>query len=528
MKSTPLIFPILFATGLSAQIAGSQEPVHPADPQPIYRVTVVSRSLQAVNYEHRGGPTMIDFQGTVLLPHAKGEAVVESKRGRIMINAKFEHLEPPTKYGTEYLTYVLWAITPEGRAKNLGEVLANSSNKAHVDVTTDLQALGLIVTAEPYYSVTIPSDVVVLENVVRPDTIGTREMVTARYDLLPRGGYVMNVQHGQLRYMGPETVSLPYDQYEAVLELYQAENAVQIARSLGADRFAPESFNKAVTLLENARGLQATKDTHMVVSTAREAAQMAEDARVISVKRRDEERQREVQSQDDARVRRAQAEAELAQAQAAAERADAERASVQRAREEAEEAQRQEADREAALHARVQAPPPIEATPVPRAKFELTGVQRQSRAELFQLLSATLETRDTPRGLIISIPDSLFEPGRGNMLRPTAVERLMRIATVVKARPDLLIRVEGFTDDHGTAPEDQDVSQRRAEAVREMLVRHGVAPGLIAAAGYGRSRPIASNATASGREQNRRVEIDIDGPGIGEMPLWERTYSLKP
>src|SRR5579863_5831759 len=108
---------------------------HP-DPQPIYRVTVVSRSLPAVNYEHRGGPTMIDFQGTVLLPKAKGAATVESKRGRIMIDAKFEHLEPPTRFGREYLTYVLWAISPEGRPRNLGEVLVDSSNKAHVKVTT--------------------------------------------------------------------------------------------------------------------------------------------------------------------------------------------------------------------------------------------------------------------------------------------------------------------------------------------------------------------------------------------------------
>src|ERR1700758_5572584 len=108
------------------------------DPQPIYRVTVVSRTLPAVNYEHRGGPTKIDFQGTVLLPKAKGEAIVESKRGRVSVDAKMEHLDPPTKFGREYLTYVLWAITPEGRPKNLGEVLVDDSNKAHIAVTTDM------------------------------------------------------------------------------------------------------------------------------------------------------------------------------------------------------------------------------------------------------------------------------------------------------------------------------------------------------------------------------------------------------
>src|SRR5271154_4223134 len=291
----------VFALAASAQST--------ADPQPIYRVTVVSRTLQAVNYEHSGGPTMIDFNGTVLLPHAKGQAIVESKRGRVSIDAKLERLEAPTMFGTEYLTYVLWAISPEGRAKNLGEVLVDSSNKAHITVTADLQAFGMIVTAEPYYSVATPSDVVVMENVVRPDTIGMREVVSARYDLLPRGGYVLNLAPNQRVAMASEGRKLPYDQYEALLEVYQAENAVQIARSMGADQFAPESLNKALALLDNARHMQArTQDTHMVVSLAREAAQTAEDARAIAVKHRDEQQQREVQrSQDEGRIRAEQA-----------------------------------------------------------------------------------------------------------------------------------------------------------------------------------------------------------------------------
>ncbi|HUJ50695.1 MAG TPA: hypothetical protein VLW25_10865, partial [Bryobacteraceae bacterium] len=241
---------VLIGGAALAQAPGSP-PAQSPDPQPIYRVTVVSRTLQAVNYAHRSGPTPIDLNGTVLLPHAKGMAIVESKRGGISIDAKIDHLDAPTKYGTEYLTYVLWAITPEGRPKNLGEVLVDGSNKAHISVTTELQAFGLIVTAEPYYAVTVPSDVVVMENVVRPDTMGTRELVTARYDLMPRGGYVLNVRSGAPAL--PEGRKLSYDQYEAVLELYQAENAVQIARSIGADRWAPEAFNKSVTLLDQAR-----------------------------------------------------------------------------------------------------------------------------------------------------------------------------------------------------------------------------------------------------------------------------------
>lgn len=279
---------LLLAAGTSAQTQVESQG-HPRDPQPIFRVTVISRTLPAVNYGHREGPTKIDFQGTVLLPRAKGDATVESKRGRVSIDAKFDHLEAPTRFGREYLTYVLWAITPEGRPKNLGEVLVDPSNKAHISVTTDLQALGLLITAEPYFAVSIPSDVVVLENAIRPDTVGVREEVNAKYDLLPRGQYTLTLQPAQLRSVTPETGKLSYDRYEAVLELYQAANAVQIAESVGADRYAPDTFNKAVGLLNDAQGLEARKgDTHAIVADAREAAQMAEDSRVLAIKRRDE------------------------------------------------------------------------------------------------------------------------------------------------------------------------------------------------------------------------------------------------
>src|ERR1700677_180557 len=213
--------------GMLLGVASAQQTPAQPDPQPIYRVTVVSRSLEAVNYQHQGGPTPIDFQGTVLLPHAKGTAIVESHRGSVSVDAKFEHLEAPTRYGREYLTYVLWAISPEGRPKNLGEVLVDSSNKAHLKVTTDLQAFGLMITAAPCYSVPLPSGAVVAENLVRPDTIGARELVTAKYELMPRGQHTLNLQAAQLRSMEGKGETLSYDRYEAVLELYQAENAVQ-------------------------------------------------------------------------------------------------------------------------------------------------------------------------------------------------------------------------------------------------------------------------------------------------------------
>jgi outer membrane protein OmpA-like peptidoglycan-associated protein len=503
------------------------------DPQPIYRVTVVSRTLQAVNYEHRSRPTKIDFEGTVLLPKAKGDATVESKRGRISIDAKFHHIDPPTKYGREYLTYVLWAITPEGRPKNLGEVMVDPSNNAKLSVTTELQALGLIVTAEPYYSVTMPSDVVVLENIVRPDTIGRVENVSARYDLLPRGQYTMTLNPRQLRSVEGEGEKLPYDRYEALLELYQAENAVQIARSLGADRYAPESIGKAQSLLSAAQEMQARRqDTHMIVSRAREATQMAEDARIITVKRRDEERlSRERQEQDESRARiNAEAAAQQARIQAADDRAAAEAAQAA-ARAEASRIEAQaEADRARAVAAQQKVTDAVEVTRPHSAVIEgepahmqLTAVQRQNRADLLVRSNAFLSTRDTPRGLVITLSDSSFD---SSGLRPWAAERLARIATLISSHRALGVHVEGYMDDRGSETEQQSISERRSRSVRDALITGGVPPAFVMAAGFGKARPIASSATAAGREQNRRVEIVISGESIGGIALWDKTYSL--
>ena len=164
--------------------------VEPLSPMPIFRVTVVSRNVQAVNYKHRSGASKVDFAGTDLMPSANGQAKVESKKGYTEIEVEFGSLQKPTTFGNEYLTYIVWAISPEGRAINLGEVLVGDNHRSKLDVTTDLQAFALIVTAEPYYAVRQPSNVVVLENVVREDTKGTTETVNAKYELLERGGYI--------------------------------------------------------------------------------------------------------------------------------------------------------------------------------------------------------------------------------------------------------------------------------------------------------------------------------------------------
>jgi outer membrane protein OmpA-like peptidoglycan-associated protein len=245
--------------------------------QPIFRASVTARTAKAINYRHRSGATKIDFRGTDLLPGSRGEAKVESKQGYIEIEVEFDDLQPATRNGAEYLTYVMWAITPEGRTANLGEVLLNGT-KSKLNVTTELQVFALVVTAEPYFAVTRPSDLVVMENVIRKDTVGKIEEVDAKYELLERGQYQ--------RLSNP--LALKADK-KIPLELYEARNAVSIARSIGAESFATETLAKAEKTLVAAEAYQARNAGRKPVTmTAREAVQTAEDARAIAVKRQEE------------------------------------------------------------------------------------------------------------------------------------------------------------------------------------------------------------------------------------------------
>lgn len=268
--------------------AAGQSGVQKGEPVPAYRMTVVGRMARVIKYRHLIGSTQIDFRGTALLPQAYGTAEVASKTDpldinaasktdSLDINAKFKDLQPASKFGPEYLTYVLWAITLEGRAVNLGEVLLNGT-KSKLKVTSDLQAFGLIVTAEPYFAVSKPSDLVVMEN-----EVGKIEGVETKYELLPRGQYIVNVDPAEVHPMVVDS--------KVPLELYEARNAVQIARWAGADRYAPDTLKMAMELLRQAEDYRAREGRRKpVVTEAREAVQTAEDARVLAIKRMDQER----------------------------------------------------------------------------------------------------------------------------------------------------------------------------------------------------------------------------------------------
>lgn len=520
---------------------------------PVFRVTVVGRSTPAINYRHRGGATKIDFRGTPLLPESRGEAKVESKQGYIEIEVEFDELEPATKYGPEYLTYVMWAVTPEGRATNLGEVLLNGT-KSKLNVTTELQAFGLIITAEPYFAVSQPSDVVVMENYVRPDTRGKIETVNARYDLLKRGTYLMNTSPDRL------TATRKLDR-KTPLELYEARNAIELSRIAGADRYASDTWRRAEDLLARAEEAQdKNRGRRSVVMSAREAAQTAEDSRLIALQRQEEERVEQeriaLQRREADAVARAQAEERLreqaeaerramdarrAEAEAMADRlarereaaerertdALAARAAAERATAEAQAAQQQLAqERAAAEAARLSADQRAEEA---RRLAEQTERDRLSdreqaerekaelRTRLQQQLNIILETRESARGLIVNMSDVLFDTAR-HTLRPGAREKLARVAGIILAHPGLHLEVEGHTDSVGSDTYNQALSERRAASVLDYLVQQGIARDAIVSHGFGESTPVTTNDTSAGRQQNRRVELVVSGEPIGTAP----------
>jgi outer membrane protein OmpA-like peptidoglycan-associated protein len=518
----------------------------PGMPTPIFRIEVVSRSTPAVNYLHRGGPTKIDFKGTLLMPAGRGSATVESERGVIHVFAEFKDFVPPSSFGPEYLTYVLWAISPDGRPVNMGELTLNNygnGSKSDIKTTSEIQTFGMIVTAEPYYAVTQPSDVVVMENVVRKDTRGVIEIVNAKYELLPRGMYTSD---GRAREFIPVRVDK-----KNPFELYEAQNAVMLARLAGAPQYAPDSFQKAVDALAWANRNQKEKPGQKpVITMAREAVLRAEDARVISIRAERQEvlaqerqasldRETAAKAKADEEIRRRTiADAERARAEADRNRAEADRAAADRSRSQAqaaaEEAQRErqraetaklEADRarqeaiEQQQKLAAQADQAREAAAraqqdqrdaAARSQQEQTELRRQLLLQFNQIL----ETRETARGLIVNLSDVLFDTGQYT-LKPGAREKLAKVSGIILAHPGLKIEVEGHTDSIGGDEYNMRLSENRASAVRSYLVTQGLNSGIVTARGFGKTKPVANNATAAGRQQNRRVELVVSGDVMG-------------
>jgi outer membrane protein OmpA-like peptidoglycan-associated protein len=565
---------LLASAALAPGVVFSQTPPNPTQQQisvtdgqvPLFRITVVGRTTPAINYRPRRGDTKVDLKGTALMPQATGEAKVSGEQGYMNVEAKFDKFASASSFGSEYLTYVLWAVTPEGRATNLGEVQIDGDD-AQIKVTTELQAFGLIVTAEPYFAVTQPSDVVVMENELRPGTEGSVEIIQAKYELLKRGSYLMNQDAAKLK-LKPLEPGSP-------LDLAQARNAVELARLAGADRYAQETFNKAAGLLATAETAREKRQGgNSVMQPARQAAQTAEDARLIGLQRQEEA----FVAADKARVlAREQNALNLAQAEAARSRqAELDAQAARTARDLAErQAQTEAAARAAAEQnartdaaARAAAEQNARTDAAARAAAELNartaaagqataeratanadaarlaaeaaqaqalaaqqaaeaqarqaqGAAAQSeqdktvlREQLRTQLNVILDTRETARGLIVNLSDVLFDTA-SSTLRPGAREKLARVSGILVSHDGLRLAVEGHTDSVGTDAYNQGLSERRAESVRAYLVDQKFTAGSVGATGFGEGQPVATNDTASGRQQNRRVELVVSGDIIG-------------
>jgi outer membrane protein OmpA-like peptidoglycan-associated protein len=525
----------------------TQKPqVQTATPAPLYRIEVVERTTPAVNYLHRTGSSKIDFNGTPLMAAGRGSAKVESQRGVIHVSAEFKDMVAPSSFGPEYLTYVLWAISPDGRPVNLGELTLDNYGKgssSQIEATSDIQTFGLIVTAEPYYGVTQPSDVVVMENVARTDTKGVVESISAKYELLPRGSYTKAGGFVPLKVSKKD----PF-------ELYEAENAVQIARLAGAEKYSSDSFQKATDALRQAQRYQSQKPGQKpVITMAREAVVRAEDARVIALRRKAEEtaeierqaaiarENAERQNAETARLNaetarlkaeeqarlRAQADAdriaaENAKADAVRARQQAETAAIDanRLKREADEArqaalaeqQKLAAETDRARSAAADADRLREDAERQRQKAEAD--QEQLRQQLLTQFNTILQTRDTARGLIVNMSDVLFDTGQYS-LKPGAREKLAKVAGIILGHPGLKIAVEGHTDSVGGDEYNLKLSENRANSVRAYLVSQSIDPAAVTAKGFGKTMPVADNSTAAGRQVNSRVELVVSGEILG-------------
>jgi outer membrane protein OmpA-like peptidoglycan-associated protein len=481
-------------------------PAHAQAPQNVPASSVISKSTTAIGFTVGGGSTKVDLTGTELMPQANGEAKVQAKAkaGLTNIEVTVKGLTPPSKLGAEYLTFVLWTVTPEGRTGNAGEIFISKEGDGKLLTTTPAQTFSMIVTAEPYFAVRMPSEMVVMEMETRKNTKGERFPVT-EYKLMRRGQYA---KLGNPLAMTPDVQRVP-------LEMYEARNAVDIAKSRGADKYAPEIFSKAQASLEMAENILAKNaNKKEIVSAARQTVQFSEDARALAAQRQEAER---IAAEREAAATQARSEAE---SKAAAEAAEAKRKADEEARRQAElttakQAQMKAEADAAAFKAKTEAD-------ALKAKEEAANAEAERarkaaadlRAQLLDQFNRVLPTTDTPRGLQVNMGDVLFDTGKYN-LRMEAQLGLAKLTGIVLSHPGLNLAVEGYTDNVGTESFNQTLSEQRANAVRDYLVQQGLDAASVTAKGFGTAMPVATNDTPKGRQQNRRVEIIISGEVIG-------------
>ena len=454
---------------------------------------VTIKSVKAVGYRVGDWSTKVDLKGTELMSQAAGEAKVEARQGKTNIEVSIKDLAPPTKLGAEFLTYVLWVVTPDGRSGNTGEILINKNGDGKLSATTPAQTFSMIVTAEPYFAVRMPSEMVILENDTRKDTKGQIFPVND-FKLMKRAQYE---KLGNPLAMTPDLERVP-------LQVYEARNAVEIAKSRGAEKDAPEILNKAISTLQaTENALIAKADKKDIMSSARQTVQFAEDARALAIQRQDQAR---IAAEKEAAAAKARSEAEATAAEEAKRQAELAAARQAQMKAEADVAATKAKAEADALKAKEEA-----------ARAEAERAQKAAadlRTQLLEQFNRILETRDTPRGLVVNIGDVLFDFGKYD-LRPEAREKLAKLSGIILAHPGLELAVEGHTDNVGSDELNQRLSEKRAETVTAYLIQQGLSEAGVTAGGFGETVPVANNLTTEGRQRNRRVEIVVSGEVIG-------------
>jgi len=464
----------------------------------------LSKSVKAIGYRVGGGSTKVDLIGTGLMPQANGEIKVDAKAGATKLEVFIKDITPPSNLGAEFLTYVLWVVTPDGRTGNTGEILINKNGEGKLYATTPGQTFAMIVTAEPYFAVRAPSEMVVLENDTRKNTKG-QIFPTNNFTLMKRVQYE---KLGNPLAMTPDIERVP-------LQVYEARNAVDIARSRGAEKDASEIFTKATSSLQMTENALTSKaDKTEILSAARRTIQFAEDARALAAQRQEAAR---IAAEREAAAASAKAEAE---AKAAREAAEAKRKTDEEAKRQAELAAAKQAQMKAeadAAAAKASAEQDALRAKEEAARAEAERIRQAAialRTQLLEQLNRILETRDTPRGLVVNMADVLFDFGKYD-LRPEAREKLAKLSGIILAHPGLNLAIEGHTDNVGSDEVNQKLSEQRAESVRSYLIEQGLTLPSVTAEGFGKTVPVADNSTSAGRQKNRRVEIVVAGEVIG-------------
>ncbi len=484
------------------------------------RWIAAKRQVLAVKY-NENKQTSVAMLGTAISPRVMGKADVEYKKGRTNVRLEMESFDNPQSLGGFYTAYILWAVAPEGQAENLMELPIGKKFK--IESTTKFQTFGLIITAEPHSRVELPSAVIVAANSLRKGTEGALSTSEIEYSGDPGTFYAI---------FTPNSPSSNAD-YNTPLMILGARRAVEIAQRADAKHYAEQELRdsemklatleqawprsrKASDLRDNAR-----KNSGL----AHDVMRIAEQARKLSVERSDQARLTAERQRAGDNIAQANSDADRARSDADRAANDAVRARIEAARAKASERDQatRAADEAAAARLRVEqaqsetarakANEGVARDDADRARMQAEEAKRERDAaqqSLYVSLSAILETRRDARGLIVNLSDVLFDTGKTTIL-PGAREKLSKLAGILLAYPGMYqVEIEGHTDSVGSDESNLNLSRGRAESVRDYMVENGIkSERVIAARGFGESKPVADNETAAGRQVNRRVEIVI-------------------